>query len=78
MIIMILFNYFNVKNNNEITDTYQILSGLQIIKKKIKNQLKLLINGMKLLILIHIYSQIITMTIKISLILKIIAMIKVF
>ena len=75
---MILFNYFNVKNNNEITDTYQILSGLQIIKKKIKNQLKLLINGMKLLILIHIYSQIITMTIKISLILKIIAMIKVF
>ena len=33
---MILFNYFNVKNNNEITDTYQILSGLQIIKKKSK------------------------------------------
>jgi len=29
-----IFDYFNVKNNNEITDTYQILSGLQIIQKK--------------------------------------------
>ena len=34
---MIIFNYFNVKNNNEITDTYQILSGLQIIKKNQKS-----------------------------------------
>ena len=32
-----IFYYFNVENNNEIIDTYQILSGLQIIPKKQKS-----------------------------------------
>lgn len=29
-----IFDYFNVKDNKKITDTFQILGGVQIIQKK--------------------------------------------